>query len=79
MRFIDWLVSNRYSNFFTLITVGLSEIISLVISSLYYHKGNRNNLKMAVIHPIVRLLADGYSRKNKIHYVRFPKNIARDI
>ena len=64
MNFIDWFVSNWYSNFFTLITVVLSGIISLVISALYYHKGNRNNLKMAVIHPIVRLLADGYSRKN---------------
>ena len=64
MNFIDWFVSNWYSNFFTLRTVVLSGIISLVISALYYHKGNRNNLKMAVIHPIVRLLADGYSRKN---------------
>ena len=66
MNFIDWFVSNWYSNFFTLITVVLSGIISLVISALYYHKGNRNNLKMAVIHPIVRLLADGYSRKKLV-------------
>lgn len=79
MRFIDWFVSNWYSNFFTLITVVLSGIISLIISALYYQKGNRNNLKMAVIHPIIRLLANGYQEKITIHYVRFPKNIARDI
>ncbi len=36
----------------------------MIISAIYYHKGNRNNLKMSVIHPIIRLLDDAYSRKN---------------
>lgn len=64
MNFIDWFISNWYSNFFTLITVILSGIISLIISAIYYHKGNRNNLKMSVIYPLVKVLEDGYSRKN---------------
>lgn len=64
MSFEDWFNMNLYSNCFTLITVVLSGIISLIISAAYYHKGNRNNLKMAVIHPIIRLLEDSYSRKN---------------
>lgn len=64
MNFIEWFLSNWYANCFTLITVVLSGIISLIISAAYYHKGNRNNLKMVVIHPIIRLLEDGYSRKN---------------
>ena len=55
MRFIDWFVSNWYSNFFTLITVVLSGIISLIISALYYQKGNRNNLKMAVILSLIHI------------------------
>lgn len=64
MSFIEWFNQNLFSNCFTLITVILSGIISLIISAAYYHKENRNNLKMAVIYPIVRLLDDGYSRKN---------------
>ena len=64
MSFIEWFNTNIFSNCFTLITVILSGIISLIISAIYYHKGNRNNLKMSVIHPIIRLLDDAYSRKN---------------
>lgn len=64
MNFIDWFISNWYSNFFTLITVILSGVISLIISAIYYHKGNRNNLIMSVIYPIVKVLDEGYSRKN---------------
>lgn len=64
MNFIEWFTENWYTNMFTLFTVLLSGIISLVISAAYYYRGNRNNLKMSVIHPIVRLLDEGYSRKN---------------
>ena len=64
MSFEEWFITNGYSNCFTLITVVLSGIISLVISAIYYHKGNRNNLKMAVIYPVMRVLEDNYSRKN---------------
>lgn len=64
MSFEEWFNTNLYSNSFTLITVVLSGIISLIISAAYYHKGNRNNLKMTVIYPIIRLLDDSYSRKN---------------
>lgn len=64
MSFKEWFAVNLYSNCFTLATVVLSGIVSLIISAVYYHKGNRNNLKMAVIHPMVRILNDVYSRKN---------------
>lgn len=74
MRFIDWFISNWYSNFFTLITVILSGVISLIISAIYYHKGNRNNLKMSVIYPIVKIMNDEYSRKN----YRLISEIAKD-
>lgn len=64
MDFIEWFTVNLYTNMFTLFTVLLSGVISLVISAIYYHKENRNNLRMSVIHPIRRLLDQGYSRKN---------------
>lgn len=64
MSFADWFELNRYSNYFTLATVVVSGIVSLIISAIYYRKGNRNSLKMTVIHPIIRILNDGYSRKN---------------
>lgn len=64
MNFIEWFTANWYTNMFTLSTVLLSGVISLVISAAYYHKGNRNNLKMSVIDPIARLLDKEYSRKN---------------
>ena len=64
MTFEEWFSTNLYSNSFTLITVVLSGVISLIISAVYYHKGNRNNLKMSVVYPIVRILGEGYSRKN---------------
>ena len=64
MGFKEWFDTNWYSNCFTMITVVLSGIVSLIISAVYYHKGNRNNLKMSVIYPIVRLLKDGYTRQN---------------
>lgn len=64
MDFIKWFCDNWYANCFTLITVVFSGIISLAISAAYYHKGNRNNLKMSVIHPIIRLLEEAYTRQN---------------
>ncbi len=64
MDFIKWFCNNWYANCFTIITVVLSGIISLAISAVYYRKGNRNNLKMAVIHPIIRLLEEAYTRQN---------------
>ena len=44
MSFIEWFLSNWYANCFTIITVVLSGLISLIISAVYYRKGNRNNL-----------------------------------
>ena len=44
-EFIKWFLENWNANIFTLFTVLLSGIISLIISAAYYRKGNRNNLK----------------------------------
>lgn len=79
MSFKEWFDTNWYSNCFTMITVVLSGIVSLIISAVYYHKGNRNNLKMSVIYPIVRLLKTDILGKITIHYARFPRSIVHDI
>lgn len=63
-EFVKWFLNNWNANIFTLFTVLLSGIISLIISAAYYRKGNRNNLKMSVIHPIISILNDGYLRNN---------------
>ena len=64
-EFIKWFLENWNANIFTLFTVLLSGIISLIISAAYYRKGNRNNLKMSVIHPIISILNDSYSTINE--------------
>lgn len=64
MTIQQWFDENWYSNCFTIITVVVSGMISLVISAVYYHKGNRNNLRMNIIYPIIRLFEEKYSRQN---------------
>lgn len=51
-------------NWLTVVSIILSGLISLWVSAAYYRKGNRNNLQMTVIYPIISLLRDSYSRKN---------------
>lgn len=57
-EFINWFFENLYSNIFTIITVFASSIISLLISAYFYRIGNRNNLKISVIHPLYLLLSN---------------------
>ena len=59
-EFVQWWNVNG----FNVVSIILSGIISLVISAAYYHKGNRNNLQMTMLFPIVRLLNECYSKKN---------------
>lgn len=58
--FITWVCEN----WLTIVSIILSGLISLWVSAAYYHKGNRNNLQMTLILPIVSLLKDNYSRDN---------------
>lgn len=51
---------------FTLVSILLSGLISWVISAIYFRKGNRSNLQMSVLFPILNLLSDTISRKNYI-------------
>lgn len=57
---MSWLVSN----WLTIVSILISGVISLVISAVYYYKGNRSNLQMTVLFPIMRLLNESYSKKN---------------
>ena len=67
MTFQQWFDNEWYSNCFTIITVIVSGIISLVISAAYYHKGNRNNLMRNILRKIMKI------------YVKYPKIILVDI
>jgi len=51
-------------NWLTIVSIVLSGLISLIVSAIYYNKGNRNNLQMTMIFPISELLKERYSRKN---------------
>ena len=59
-EFIQWWSVNG----FNVVSIIFSGIISLIISAVYYHKGNRNNLQMTMLFPIVRFLNEQYTRKN---------------
>lgn len=56
--FISWLSTE----WFTLVSIILSGLISLAISAFYYRRGNRNSLQMAVVFPIIHLLDEKFSR-----------------
>ena len=64
MTFWEWVTDpvNINANIFTLLTVVLSGIISLIISAIYFHIGNRNNLKSSLLHPMKKQLEEPYSR-----------------
>ena len=64
MGFVEWFDKNIYANVFTLVTVILSGLISWVISACYYHMGNRVNLKVSVILPVLGVIKDTYSEQN---------------
>ena len=66
MRFTEWFMENLYSNCFTIATVIVSGLISWIISAIYFHIGNRTNLKVSVILPIIELLQDKYTEENYI-------------
>lgn len=56
--FISWLSTE----WFTLVSIILSGLISLAISAFYYRRGNRNSLQMSVVFPVIHLLNNNYSR-----------------
>lgn len=51
-------------------------IISSLISMMYYRKGNRDELLMSVIFPVVQLLNKSYSRKNYDELLSIKSNYA---
>lgn len=61
---IEWLLKNECANLFTLFSIIVSGLISLVISKYYYKKGNRENLEMSVIVPLCSLLSNGINKDN---------------
>lgn len=58
---IDMILKWLYQNAAAII---ISSSTSLLISMLYYRKGNRDELLMNIIFPVVQLLNRSYSKKN---------------
>ena len=58
---IDMISKWLYQNAAAII---ISSSTSLLISMLYYRKGNRDELLMNIIFPVVQLLNRSYSKKN---------------
>lgn len=58
----EWLKTE----WFTIVSIILSGLISWVISAIYFYKGNRSNLQMSVISPILNILSTATSKKNYI-------------
>lgn len=61
-KFFSWLFTAEH--IFTLVTVVLSGFISWWISAAYYKKGNRNSLRLNVLFPMRRIIAEPRSWKN---------------
>ncbi len=62
--FVEYLGIWFIDNWVTVVSIILSGVISWIISTIYYHKANRNNLQMTIIFPVIRLLEEEYSIKN---------------
>lgn len=75
------------ANWLTVVSIILSGLISLVISAWYFNKGNRSNLQMSFVFPVVRILKEPYSVSNykelcnlsESYSVRFMKKKEREI
>lgn len=66
IEFFKWIIDpqNVYANVFACVSIVVSGGISWGISKIFYSRGNRNNLKAAVLHPVRRLLENKPSRDN---------------
>lgn len=53
---LNWLYENAAA-------IIISSLISLLISMTYYRKGNRDELLMSIIFPVVQILDNPYSKK----------------
>lgn len=66
---IDMILKWLYQNSAAIIILSL-------ISMMYYRKGNRDELLMSVIFPVVQLLNKSYSRKNYDELLSIKSNYA---
>lgn len=70
---IDMILKWLYQNSATII---ISSLISLLISMKYYRKGNRDELLMSIIFPVMQLLNKSYSKKDYDELLAIKSNYA---
>lgn len=63
LKFLKNIFSDS-SNIVTCISVIVSGLLSLLISAFFHYEGHRDNLKISVIHPIVKILKESCSKQN---------------
>ena len=77
---LDWIYQNSAA-------IIISSLISLLISMMYYTKGNRDELLMSIIFPMIQILNKDYSKKaydelsaiNSNYAIRYLKKKERDV
>lgn len=71
---MDKIIDFFKEEWFTILSIFLSGGISWIISAAYFHKGNRVNLKSAVIIPLITIIQEPVSRKNYIEIKELSKS-----
>lgn len=60
---LNWIFQN-------VAAIIISSLMSLLISMTYYRKGNRDELLMSIIFPVVQILDKRYSKKRMKNYLQ---------
>ncbi len=54
------------NEWFTIVSIVVSGIISWIVSAIYFHKGNRASLQSSILFPILYIISEPVSRKNSV-------------
>lgn len=73
---VQWFVDNIYTNLFTLITIIISGLVSVLVSRHYFNKSNIENLKLSIIHPIITILNAPCNTENYEKLIALEKQYA---
>ncbi|MBQ5591612.1 MAG: hypothetical protein IIU80_01550 [Clostridia bacterium] len=71
---MDKIIDFFKEEWLTILSIFLSGGISWIISAAYFHKGNRVNLKSAVIIPLITIIEEPVSRKNLVEIKEISKS-----
>lgn len=67
---IEWLKQE----WFTLISILVSGLISWILSAVYFYKGNRSNLEMTILFPVLKITSKRLTRERYIELKELSQN-----